>query len=168
MVAILLTFLRSKFAIYLGGVLLLCGLAGWAYLAVVASGYDRCENDYKLVAQAAQEEAHQMLLAETARGEALSAELSKTQRKLDETKAEYLRYANAITGNCPAELGVFVNQAAGGNQAGLPKAPSPPTGAASEIAASLIAANVAENYGRANSCISQLEALIKWHEGAAK
>jgi len=154
--------IRSPITQWIGLGLVVAGLCVGGYLAVFNRGMAACEGRHQLAAAEAAAAAHQRYLSEVARGDAISAELIKTQRRLNDVKTEYLAYANGITGNCPADLGVLVNAAVSG--AGMPQAASRPVDPSATIAAALVAANVAENYGRANACIAQFNALIDWHQ----
>lgn len=153
--------------------------AGLAIAAVIAGGYwairdsgvRACERDVAAATSMAQEEAHQYVLAEITRGEELSKKLAQTQRKLNDKQAELLAYANGITGNCSGDFGVFVASASGAGD--MPKTPSAPaaapaTKAPADIAANIIAFNVATNYTRLDQCVSSLNTLIDWHEGHLK
>jgi hypothetical protein len=156
-----LAFLGSPLAKYVGLFIGISLALGGLYMAVDHRGYSRCEGDVQLANLHAQEEAHQTYLAAVEKGEELAAELAVTQRKLDNVKREYLAYANGISGNCPADLGVLINSAASNTE--VPKPTSKPADPSATIGASLVAANIAENYSRANSCIAQLNALIDCH-----
>jgi hypothetical protein len=111
--------------------------------------------------------------AAIARGDAISAELSKVQQKLKRTEYEYLTYANAITGVCSPDFRVFVEYASGAKEP-VPAAPStPPDPAAAEAPTDpardqaitrAIAANVAINYARLDACVAGYNALIDWHQ----
>ena len=145
-------------------------LAG-GYWAIRDSGVRSCERDVAAATSLAQEEAHQYLLAEVARGEDLSKKLAQTQRKLNDKQAELLAYANGITGNCSGDFGVFVASASGAGD--VPKTASPPATAPaakapSDIAANIIAFNIATNYTRLDQCVASLNALLDWHEGNLK
>jgi len=156
-----LTILRSPVARYIGIFLAVAGLAWWAYISVDGRGYARCERAYQLASAEAEAEAHQRYMQEVARGDAIQAKLIETQRRLNDVKTEYLAFANGITGNCPADLGLLINAAV--QNGGLPQASTRPADPTATIAAALIARNIAENYGRGNACIAQLNALIDWH-----
>ena len=151
----------------IGLVLALSGFAGWGYFHILDIGVATCEARHIEADAAAEASAHKEYLAAVARGDKLAEELAATQRRLNDTTTEYLAYANGISGNCPAAVGVLSNAAATG--AKLPKAPSKPADPAATsgtIPASDIAANIAENYGRANACIAQLNLLSDWHTQA--
>ena len=149
----------------LGLALALTALVGWGYFHIRGSGVAACESRHKLADAAAEASAHKEYLAALGWGNQLSADLAETQRKLNATKTEYLLYANGISGNCPSTLGVLTNAAATGAPVPQPTGePADPPAALSTIEASLIAANIAENYGRANACITQFNALIDWHK----
>jgi hypothetical protein len=150
------TFLRSPAAIALAAV------AWGAYLAVDHRGFDRCTAERDLADLHAQEEAHQFLLAEQARGDAISAELAKTQGKLNATKTEYLAYANSIHGHCPASLGLFLGTETL-TPPQLPATTGASTDAAPPVAAAQIAANIAENRWRFELNRAQCAALLEWH-----
>lgn len=145
----------------LGAVVAVAAFLGWGAVALVDSTRDACERSHELDALHTAEEAHQTYLAEVARGNALSAELVKTQRRLDATKSEYLAYANGIAGNCPADLGLLTHAAATG--ASLPAATGTPADPAATVAAAAIGANIAENYARCLANAAQLSTLIDWH-----
>lgn len=127
-------------------------------------GYDRCRAEWAASVSEAKEQRDAELTAARLRGDALSAELAKRERQLNDLRQEYLTYANAITGNCPASLGVLVASAS--SASGLPTAPGPSPDPSSTIAAAAIAANVATNYPRCHAAIEQLNALIDWHAAA--
>lgn len=149
---------------YLGLFLAVVG-AGWTiYHRIDAAGYDRCHAEWDEAVRVAKEKRDAELTVARLRGDALSAELGKKERQLSDLKGEYLTYANAITGNCPASLGVLIASAA--TSAGLPTPSSPSVDPSATVAASLVAANVATNYTRAWACIAQLNALIDWHATA--
>ena len=156
------TLLRSPFARGIGLSLVIAAVLGGAYLVVDHRGYSRCERDVQLDNLHAQEEAHQQYLAEVARGDAISAELAKTQRRLNATKTEYLAYANSIRGHCPADLGLFL-AAEEANLAGLSTTPGASADAAPPVAAAPIAANIAENRFRFEVNRAQCAALLEWH-----
>jgi hypothetical protein len=142
----------------------LAAVAWGAYLAVDSRGFDRCTAERDLADYQVAEEAHQYLLAEQARGDAISAELAKTQRRLSETKSQYLAYAYGITGNCPASLGLFL----GTETAAAPELPATPGASADStvtVDASEIAANIAENRFRFELNHAQCAALVNWHTG---
>ena len=133
----------------------------WAILAIRADGFDACEREHQLVAAAQAEAAHQEYLAAVEKGEELSAELLKTQRRLDDTKREYMAYANGIAGNCPASIGMLSNAAATGTS--LPEATSELADPTATISAAALGANLAENFTRCRLNAEQLAALIAWH-----
>lgn len=135
---------------------------GGAYLAVDSRGYSRCTAERDLADYQIAEEAHQFMLAEAARGDAIGVELAKTQRRLNETKTEYMAYANGIVGNCPADLGLFL-AAEEATLSGLPTTTGAPTGSAPSVEASEIAANIAENRWRFELNRAQCAALLEWH-----
>jgi hypothetical protein len=124
-------------------------------------GYERCQVEHEAATAEAERQAHEHYLGALAWGNQVSADLAKKQRELDTLKGEYLTYANAIVGNCPADLGLFVASVAAGDP--VPSTPRTPPDPSAAIAASAIAANVATNYGIARNCEAQLNALIDWH-----
>jgi hypothetical protein len=138
----------------------------WAVLVIRSDAVDECEIEHRLVAAAQAEESHQQYLAGVESGERISKELLETQRKLDATKAEYLQYANAITGNCSGAIGVLSNAAIAGTQV------PPPTGksdaATAPISAADLAGNIAQNYAIANSNAAQLNGLQRWIDEVLK
>lgn len=160
------TILRSPLARYAVLGLVIALLCWRGYLAIDSRGYARCEGEHELARLQSEEAAHQLYLKEVARGDALSAELAKTQRRLNETKTEYLAYAGAITGNCPASLGVLLT--ATSPPGSLPKAPGALADSAPPVDAAPIAANIAENRWRFEVNYATCAALVKWHEEALK
>lgn len=152
----------STLIIYLVASITVAGAAWVGYNAIDGRGYNRCKAEVELANLHAAEEAHQVYLAEVARGDAISAKLAITERRLNETKSEYLAYAHGIVGNCPAELGVFL-AAEAASAANLPKAPSPLVDSPATLEASIIAANIAENRGRFEINYARCAALIDWH-----
>ena len=161
------TLLRSPVARYLGAAVALAAVAWGAYLVVDSRGFDRCTAERDLADYRAAEEAHQYLLAEQERGNAISAELAKTQRKLSETKSQYLAYANSVTGNCPAGIGVLLGPEGSATVPELPKAPGAPSDSAAPVDAAPIAANIAENRWRFEVNYATCAALIEWHRKEA-
>lgn len=149
---------------YLGLFLAVVG-AGWTvYYRIDAAGYDRCHAEWDEAVRVAKEKRDAELIVARLRGDALSKALAEKERQLSDLKGEYLAYANAITGNCPASLGMLVQSAA--TSAGLPPPSGPPADSSATIAASLVAANIATNYPRCHAAIAQLNALIDWHTSA--
>jgi hypothetical protein len=152
----------NQLVIYFLGALAVSA-AGWlGYSAIHDRGVESCRADVELDRLHAEEAAHQVYLAEVARGNALSAELVKTQRRLNETKSEYLAYAHGIVGNCPAELGLFL-AAEEANLARVPEAARAPVSPTDGVAASAIAGNIAENRWRFEANRAQCAAIIEWH-----
>ena len=153
--------LLFKSPIFRGFILaaIVAALLGWAYLSIGSRFTAACEGEHFAANAAAAEEQHQLYIAAIQEGERISAELDKTQRRLNETKAEYLAYANGISGNCPGDVAA-VNNAAATSQ--------PVVIGLKEVSASALAGNIAENYGRANANAAQLSALIDWVNGAFK
>jgi hypothetical protein len=135
-------------------------------------GANACEQKHLLLDAAQAEESHQLYLASIEEGNRLSAKLADTQRRLDDTKREYMAYANAITGVCDPSVRVLVEYASGA-KTGLPAATGPSASApATESAADLayqaevtraIGVNVAENYSRLDKCLAEFNAVIDWH-----
>jgi len=188
MLPTLFTLLRSPLALRLGAVALVAILAWGAYLVIDSRATARAESVCAVVAEqvqsqmlhdllAAQEEAHQYHLAEIARGERISAELAKTQRRLDATKTEYLTYAHAITGVCDPSFRVLVEYASGATS--VPDTPGTPADgpvaedalerAYQEAVARIVGANIADNYSRLDFCVAEKRALNAWHkEGVVK
>jgi len=155
--------------------------AGWlGYSAIHDRGVESCRADVELDRLHAEEAAHQIYLAEVERGNALSAELVKTQRRLDATKTEYLAYAHAITGVCDPSVRLLVEYASGAKNP-LPEATGAPVDgsfadeaierAYQEAVARIVGVNIAENYSRLDFCIAEKRAINAWHagpEGAVK
>ena len=142
---------------------------GLGAMALVDSTLDACEGKHALAAQQATAAAHKDYLAALEWGNQISADLAKTQRRLDATKTEYLAYANAITGNCPDPLRVLAHYAARNEP--VPETSGAPTDPGSPVSAAALGANIAENFTRCHSNAAQLNALIRWidgHEGAVK
>jgi hypothetical protein len=134
----------------------------WAVLAIRSDAVDECNIEHRLVAAAQAEEAHQQYLAGVESGERISKELLETERKYADLKREYLIYANAITGNCPASVGVLSNAAIAGTQ--VPTPSGKPDATPAPISAAALGANIAENYARCHLNAEQLAGLIRWHQ----
>lgn len=150
----------------LGRLLLAGAIAGglaWGYLAIRGAGVDACNRTHAEAAAQAEAESHQQYLAALAWGEQISEQLAQTQRRLNDTKTEYLAYANGIVGNCPNALGLLADAAARGTT--VPKTPGTPADPAAAFSAADIAGNIAENYARCHLNAEQLAALIAWHAG---
>lgn len=169
---------RSPLAIGIGVVALVAFSVWGAYWVVDSRGFARAERACAVELQAsqsqrlhdlfaAQEGAHQFYLAEVERGDAISAELAKTQRRLDATKTEYLAYANAITGHCPGDLGVLMSWPAreSDREAGENPTPGSPPHSADTVDAAAIAQNIAINRWACESNYAIHSALTKWHKG---
>ncbi len=159
------------------GIAAISGLS-YGYLAIDHRGYARAEracelaetqdsNQLLLDAIHAQEAARQQHLAEIERGERISEELSKTQRRLDATKTEYLAYANGIVGNCPADLGRLLMPSTAHSDsegAGKDTTSGPPAHTADTVDAAPIAANIALNRWACETNFAAHSALLRWHE----
>jgi hypothetical protein len=159
----LLTSPAAKYA--LGAAALAASLyAGYSF--IYNKGYEAARMEALAASSLAQNEAEQLVQLARERGDKLAAQLVISQRKVQEKHNELLAYANGISGNCPASLGVLV-AAASSSSSNLPDSASNSANQTSTIEASLIAANVATNYSRHAECISGFNALIDWHEQAA-
>jgi hypothetical protein len=146
-------------------------------MAIDSRGYARCERDVSRSNSLAQAAENQRYRAEVARGDAISAELSKVQKKLKRTEYEYINYANAIVGNCNGnDFRVFVEYASGA-KADMPETSGssvdPAAGkdavdpAQDQAITRAIAANMAINYARLDACVVSYNALIDWHTKGA-
>lgn len=168
---LLLSFLTSPAAKYFLAAVALAGALYSAYSFIYNKGYDAAQTAYQLASMEAQAAADKQLKEATKKGDELAAQLALTQRKVNEKQAELLAYANGISGNCPASLGVLVSSAssAGNEVPGTTSKPANPPAAngSANIAASLIAVNVATNYARHAECINSLNTLIDWHSSVA-
>jgi len=174
------TLFRSPIAKWIGIAALVTSTLGGAYLFVDSRATARAERACSVVLQesqsqmlhdllASQEEAHQFHLAEVERGNAISAELSKTQRKLDATKTEYLAYANGIVGNCPDSLRVLMSYPSpnSGGETSQDTTPSTPPDTSNTVAASAIATNITVNRWAFESNYAQCTSLLRWHKEGA-
>ena len=145
-------------------VLAALGAAAWVYSGIWDRGHDSCKAKWdKATAEAMLARDAELDVARL-KGEALSAGLAAKERELSALNREYLTYANAITGNCPASLGVLVGTAASGQA--LPATPGASPDPAAAVGAAAIAANIATNYPRCWECVARLNALLDWHAGA--
>ena len=149
---------------YLISAVLMAGTFVGGYFWAESRGYERCREEVLIANARAEKEMGEALQAEWARGQKLSAELALKERQIHALKTEYLTYAHAITGHCPADLGVLTAAASAGDKAPVPSAPGPSADPASTVAASAIASNIATNYPRCHACIAQLNALLDWLE----
>lgn len=159
MPALLLRFLPHAMA-----VLAVLGAIWWLHSTIWDQGYALCKAEWNQSAAEAMIARDAELDVARLRGEALSKGLAEKERELSALNREYLTYANAITGNCPASLGVLVGTAAAGQT--LPATPGPSPDPAATVGAAAIASNIATNYPRCWECIARLNALLDWHAGA--
>lgn len=159
MPALLLRFLPHVLA-----VLAALGVMWWVHSTIWDQGYDSCKAEWNQATAEAMISRDAELDVARLRGEALSKGLAEKERELSALNREYLTYANAITGNCPASLGVLVGTAASGQA--LPATPGASPDPAAAVGAAAIAANIATNYHRCWECIARLNALLDWHAGA--
>lgn len=157
---------------WLGSGAVLCVLLWFAYSTVFDYGYAQSEKKHELARLIAVEEQMENTLDEIERNNQISDVLSKTQRKLYETKSEYITYANAVTGMLDPSFSLLVQHASGA-EVGVSEAISPSTDRSSaeeavELAyqtamARLTAINIAENYSALDLCIAEKLALNHWH-----
>ena len=159
MPALLLRFLPHVLA-----VLAALGVMWWVHSTIWDQGYDSCKAEWNQATAEAMISRDAELDVARLRGEALSKGLAEKERELSALNREYLTYANAITGNCPASLGVLVGTAASGQA--LPATPGASPDPAAAVGAAAIAANIATNYPRCWECVARLNALLDWHAGA--
>lgn len=162
-------------AVWLGAVIGLTALCAWAYSTVFDRGVAHAERGHAAASAQIQVDASKNYLAALAWGNQISRDLAQTQRRLHETKSEYLAYAHAITGVCDPSVRMLVEYASGAKDP-MPEASSPPTDgpfaeealerAYQEAVARLIGVNVAENYSRLDLCIAEKRALNAWHAGS--
>ena len=166
-----LAILTSPAAKYALGAAALAASLYAGYSFIYNKGYEAARMETLAESALAQNEAEQLVQLARERGDKLAAQLVISQRKVQEKHNELLAYANGISGNCPANLGLLV-AAASSSSNNLPNSASnsanqTATDSSTGIAASLIAANVATNYSRHAECIAGFNALIDWHEQAA-
>lgn len=140
-----------------------CVIGWYVYDAVWTRGNDACHAEWAAASARTIEQRDAELEVARIRGDALSKGLADQERRYGQLKAEYLVYANSITGVCDPALGVLVGAGAAGKP--LPPAASAPVDQAAPIDAAPIAANIAENYSRAWDCIARYNALLDWHSG---
>jgi len=142
------------------------GSAWTVYDFVWSRGKAACQAE-AAVATAKQAAEHAARLrGALALGDALSEKLAKKERALSALTQEYTIYANAITGNCPASLGVLVGAASAASA--VPPTPGTSFDPPAAVAAAPLAANIATNYARAWDCIARYNALLDWHAGLVK
>lgn len=166
----ILSLLASPAAKYALGATVIAASAYAGYSFIYNKGYEAARQEAWAASSKAQARADLLVSIARKQGDALAAQLIQAQRKIQEKQNDLLAYANGISGNCPANLGLLV-AAASTNTSNLPNSAgnstnSPPANATSSVAASLIAANVAVNYSRHAECIASFNALIDWHEQA--
>jgi len=145
-------------------VLAALGAVWWVRSTILDQGYALCQAEWNQATAEAMISRDAELDVARLRGEALSKGLAEKERELSALNREYMTYANAITGNCPASLGVLVGTAAAGQT--LPATPGPSPDPAAAVGAAAIASNIATNYPRCWECIARLNALLDWHAGA--
>ena len=161
-----LAILTSPAAKYALGAAALAASLYAGYSFIYNKGYEAARMEALAASSLAQNEAEQLVQLARERGDKLAAQLVISQRKVQEKHNELLAYANGISGNCPASLGVLV-AAASSSSSNLPDSASNSANSAATVEASLIAANVTTNYSRHAECIAGFNALIDWHEQAA-
>ena len=171
--------LPGKLWASIGAVAILSGALFGAYMVIDSRGYARCEGATASANAKVIQEDTVKYLAAIDWGNQISQQLSDTQRKLNATKSEYLKYANSIVGVCDPSFRVFVEYASGAKD-GMSETSStsvdgtitqdPLDTAFEEAMARATATNIAENYSRLDACVSEKLALNRWHrpEGALK
>jgi hypothetical protein len=165
-------FITSRFGLGLLGALGFLAFLGWGAVTLRDSATEQCNQAHETKRLQAVEKQMDATLDEIERGNKISAQLAQTQRRLDATKAEYLQYANAITGVCDPSVRLLVEYASGA-KTGMPAASGPSaTATPAESAADLayqaevtraIGVNVAENYARLDKCLAEFNTVIDWH-----
>lgn len=142
------------------------GIAWFAYSWAWERGNDACQAEWDAASAKIIEQRDAELEVARIKGDALSRELGVKERQYGQLKAEYLAYANAITGVCDPALGVLVSAASAGKP--LPPAARAPAHPPAAVDTAPIAANIAENYARAWDCFARYNALLDWHVGPEK
>jgi hypothetical protein len=139
------------------------------YGYIYENGYKDAREEVLLANAEVQEAAYQQYLEEFERGQQLSIQLSKSQKRLAHVQQQNALYSANIIGTCPDKLRLLVTYAARGESPPVSETPSTSTGETGTVAADVtdakpIADNIAVNYARCLANIDQLNALIDFYE----
>lgn len=150
----------------------LAALAWWAGSALHDRGVQHERGARALADQKAVEQDHKDYAAAVEWGSQVSQKLAETQRKLNETKVEYLAYANSITGVCDPSFVMFLERVSGAKDGAAVAASPPDDGPFAEAAlerayqeavARIAGQNIAENFSRLDSCVAEKRAINQWY-----
>ena len=157
------------------GILIALGFAAlswWAYSAAFDRGVQHERDARALADKKAVEQDHKDYIAAIEWGSQVSQKLAETQRNLNETKTEYLAYANGIVGVCDPSFIVFLERVSGAKNGTAGAASPPDDGPFAEAAlertyqeavARIAGQNIAENFSRLDLCVAEKQAINQWH-----
>ena len=129
-------------------------------------GYEDARTDVQQANAEVQEAAYHKYLEEFEKGQQLSIQLSKSQKRLAHVQQQNALYSANIVGTCPDKLRLLVTYAARGETPPVSETSSASTSEAGTTTtdAKPIADNIAVNYARCLANIDQLNALIDFYE----
>ncbi len=129
-------------------------------------GYEDARADVQQANAEVQEAAYNKYLEEFEKGQQLSIQLSKSQKRLVYVQQQNTMYSANIVGTCPDKLRLLVTYAARGETPPVSETSSASTSETGTITtdAKPIADNIAVNYARCLANIDQLNALIDFYE----
>jgi hypothetical protein len=132
-------------------------------------GYEDARTDVQQANAEVQEAAYHKYLEEFEKGQQLSIQLSKSQKRLAHVQQQNALYSANIVGTCPDKLRLLVTYAARGETPPVSETSSSSTGEAGTVTADVtdakpIADNITVNYARCLANIDQLNALIDFYE----
>jgi hypothetical protein len=136
------------------------------YGYIYENGYQDAREEVLLANAEVQEAAYNKYLEEFERGQQLSIQLSKSQKRLAHVQQQNTMYSANIVGTCPDKLRLLVTYAARGESPPVSETSSSSTGEAGTTTtdAKPIADNITVNYARCLANIDQLNALIDFYE----
>ena len=129
-------------------------------------GYEDARTDVQQANAEVQEAAYHKYLEEFEKGQQLSIQLSKSQKRLAHVQQQNTMYSANIVGTCPDKLRLLVTYAARGETPPVSETSSASTSETGTITtdAKPIADNITVNYARCLANIDQLNALIDFYE----
>jgi hypothetical protein len=129
-------------------------------------GYEDARTDVQQANAEVQEAAYHKYLEEFEKGQQLSIQLSKSQKRLAHVQQQNALYSANIVGTCPDKLRLLVTYAARGESPPVSETSSSSTSEAGTVAADAkpIADNITVNYAKCLANIDQLNALIDFYE----
>ena len=136
------------------------------YEYIYDKGYNDAREEVLLANAVVQEETYNKYLEEFEKGQQLSIQLSKSQKRLAHVQQQNTMYSANIVGTCPDKLRLLVTYAARGESPPVSETSSSSTSETGTTTtdAKPIADNITVNYARCLANIDQLNALIDFYE----